>query len=317
MELMINPLEEICHRLSRRRLREHGRAHPTYATTAEYAAWRCSSLEREFTTHFAPAAIEGRRVIDFGCGSGELSRVALELGAASVTGVDLSEKGVTRARHAAVAQGLGERLSFVRGRRDGIPMAAASADVVLCFAVMEHVLDYESIIREWYRVLVPGGKVLIWWSPWMHPYGHHCYPLVNVPWAHLVLSDAALLRICARNYDLADYRASFWHLDESGGKKPNPFVGDRTLEDYLNKLTTWRFERVCHRAGFRIARKDVIPFSGSRAKRLKRMLAAIPFLSDAFCACVVYELRRGGSEVSGSSGAPVGAGEVLENTAAR
>jgi SAM-dependent methyltransferase len=287
-----NPVEEILYRLSRRRLRKQVQSHPTFTTTSEYASWRHSRLESQYTTYFDPAEVQGRRVIDFGCGSGRLARVVLELGAASVVGVDLSEKVVTNARQAVVALGLGERISFVVGRPDAIPLDSASADVLLCFDVMEHVLDYEAIIRDWHRVLVPGGKVLIWWSVWMHPYGHHCYPLVNVPWAHLLLSDAALLRICARTYELSEYRGSFWHLDENGNKKANPYANDHTLEDYLNKLTTWKFEGVCRRVGFEIARRDILPFTGNRAKGLKKMLAAIPFLSDAFCSCVVYELRR-------------------------
>ena len=289
---MKNPVEEIVYQLSRRRLRDHAEAHPTCPTTSEYAHWRHSRLESQFTTHFAPAEVQGRRVIDFGCGSGRLARIALDLGAASVIGVDLSEKNVTRAREAVAGVGLGERISFVVGRPDAMPLDSASADVVLCFDVMEHVLDYDAIIRDWHRVLVPGGKVLVWWSLWMHPYGHHCYPLVNVPWAHLLLSDAALLRVCARTYELPDYHGSFWHRDGNGNKKANPFVDDDTLDDYLNKLTTWKFEKVCRRVGFEIARREIVPFSGSRAKTLKKILTAIPFLSDAFCACAVYELRR-------------------------
>jgi SAM-dependent methyltransferase len=287
-----NPMEEIVYRLSRRRLRDAAEAHPTFPTTSEYADWRHSALESQFTRHFAPAEVQGRRVIDFGCGSGRLGRIALDLGAVSVVGVDLSEKNLTRARDAVAAAGLGERISFVLGRPDALPLDSASADVLLCFDVMEHVLDYRAIIRDWHRVLVPGGKVLIWWSLWMHPYGHHCYPLVNVPWAHLVLSDAALLRVCARTYELPEYHGSFWHLDGNGNKKANPYVDDDTLDDYLNKLTTWKFERVCRRAGFEIARREIVPFSGSRAKTLKKVLTAIPFLSDAFCGSVVYELRR-------------------------
>lgn len=289
---LYNPLEEIVYRLSRRGLAKHTRAHPTYTTASEYAAWRHSSLDSEFTAHFDPADVRGRRVVDFACGSGRLARIVLELGAASVTGVDLSERFVARARETVAGLGLSERISFVVGRRDAMPLDSASADVLLCFDALEHVLDYEAIIRDWHRVLVPGGKVLILWSVWMHPYGHHCYPLVNVPWAHLVLSDAALLRVCARTYELSEYRGSFWHLDASGNKKANPFANDHTLEDYLNKLTTWRFERVCRRAGFEISRREIKPFSGRRARALKKMLAAIPFLSDAFSSCAVYELRR-------------------------
>ena len=294
----MNPAEEIIRCLCERRVRTHAREHPTFTTLTKYAAHRDAVLQRDFRMYFDAEALRGRRVIDFGCGSGDLSMFVCEQGAASVTGIDLSEKFVALARNTAELKQVGNRVSFVIGRRDAIPLAETSADAVLCFDVMEHVLDYTSIIREWYRVLVPGGKVFIAWRLWMHPYsGHHCYPLVNVPWAHLLLSDAALLRICARVYELAEYRPSFWHLDEHGRKKSNPFGHTDTLEDYVNKLTSWRFERVSRHVGFKIARREFFPFSGDRAARLKRFLASLPFLSDAFSSAVVYELEKPSSRL--------------------
>lgn len=98
------------------------------------------------------------------------------------------------------------------------------------------------------------------------------------------------MRVCARTYDMPEYEPSFWHLDDQGRKQPNPFAGSPTLDDYLNKLTTWEFERCCRRAGLRIARKEVVPFSGDRLRSAKRLLASVPYLSDAFCGRVVYEL---------------------------
>lgn len=69
---MINPFEQLCFRLSRRALRD-------------------------------------KRVLDFGSGSGELSRLAWELGAQWVIGVDLSEKFVEFAREATAPHGLGDK----------------------------------------------------------------------------------------------------------------------------------------------------------------------------------------------------------------
>ena len=133
-----------------------------------------SGLERQFTRHFERSRIVDKRVLDFGSGAGELSRLAWELGAQSVIGVDLSEKFVEFARESTAPHGLGDKVSFVVGEMETIPLPDATADVVLCFDVMEHVLAYEAIIREWRRVLAPGGRVLIRWaSLWMHPYGHH------------------------------------------------------------------------------------------------------------------------------------------------
>ena len=266
--------------------------HTAYTTVVDYADWRHSGLERQFTRHFDRSTIANKRVLDFGSGSGQLSELAAELGAESVVGVDLMEKFVTLARESATSHGLGDKVSFLVGSTTAIPLVDARVDVVLCFDVMEHVLAYQAIVREWRRVLAPGGRVLICWSSlWMHPYGHHCYPLVNVPWAHLVLSEAAFFRVCARTYDMPEYQPSFWHLDNQGQRKPNPFVSSPTQDDYLNKLTTWKFERCCRRSGLQIARKEVVPFSGDRLRYVKRFLASVPYLSDAFCGRVVYELR--------------------------
>lgn len=288
---MVNPLEELYFRLSRRALRARRVDHTAFATTAAYAERRHTGLARQFTRHFEPSIIVDKRVVDFGSGSGELAQLAVEFGAESVIGVDLSERFVALARESAASHRLAHKLSFVLGAMSAIPLPDAGADVVFCFDVMEHVIAYEAIIREWRRVLAPGGRVLVsWTSLWMHPYGHHCYPLVNVPWAHLVLSEAAFMRVCARTYDMPEYEASFWHLDDGGQKKPNPFVDSPTLRDYLNKLTTWEFERCCRRSGLQVSRKEVVPFSGDRLRFVKRLLASVPYLSDAFCGRVVYEL---------------------------
>jgi len=289
---MINPVEEIVFQLSRRALLRGQASSSTYPTVSDYSCWRDSGLRGVFTTYFDASQLNGRRVVDFGCGTGDLSRFAHAQGAASVTGIDLSEKLIAYARESAAKHGVADEISFVLGRPTEIPLADASADVVLCFDVMEHIIEYQSIIPELRRVLARGGRVLISWELWMHPYGHHSYPLVNVPWAHLFLSDAALMRICARTFELEEYRPSFWHLDQNRSKKQNnPYVNATSLSGYLNKLTTRKFERICRRSGFQIRRKKLVPFSGDRLRWLKNVIVSMPLVSDALCACVVYELE--------------------------
>ena len=80
-----------------------------------------------------------------------------------------------------------------------------------------------------------------------------------------------------------------WELSVPRGKLSNPFVNEHTCDDYLNKLTTWRFERVCRRVALRIARKEAVPFSCARARGLKTILAWLPYLSDGL---VVYQLEK-------------------------
>jgi 2-polyprenyl-6-hydroxyphenyl methylase/3-demethylubiquinone-9 3-methyltransferase len=102
-------------------------------------------------------AWQGRRVIDVGCGGGFMS-VALAERGAQVRGVDPSEGSIRAAR--AHADGLGLPLEFQVGAGEALPMEDASADAVICVDVLEHVADLAQVVREFSRVLKPGGVLL-------------------------------------------------------------------------------------------------------------------------------------------------------------
>jgi len=221
----------------------------------------------------------GKRVLDFGCGNGALARLALQLGATSVVGLDLARRADWESS---------EHLTFVCGDVATIPLPDRSVDVVLNFCVQEHVMEWRAMLREWRRILTPRGHVLIYWVPYWHPYGHHLHTLIPLPWIHALFGDASLFRTCAAIYERPDFPLRFFHRDSAGRKKPNPYVGKTSFDD-LNKLTTWTFEREAKRCGFDLARKEVIPFTGGM-RALKVLLAQLPRLSEGFCSAVVYDL---------------------------
>lgn len=80
------------------------------------------------------AGIEGRTVLEIGCGVGELSRTVLRDGAARVTGVDLSSKSLEEARRISAEQGLADRTEFVLA--DALTEPLPESDVL----VMDRVL---------------------------------------------------------------------------------------------------------------------------------------------------------------------------------
>jgi SAM-dependent methyltransferase len=116
----------------------------------------------------------GGRVLDYGCGGGEL----VEAGGESFYGADVFYGG-SQAREQAEARGLlgGRVLEIVDGR---IPFPDNHFDVVVNNQVMEHVEDLEAVLGEIARVLAPGGRVLsVFPSRDVWREGH-----IGIPFAH-------------------------------------------------------------------------------------------------------------------------------------
>lgn len=92
------------------------------------------------------------RAVDVGCGSGGNTAVLRELGW-DVTGLEYSP----------AAAGLAARrgLHVVRGDAQRLPFADGSADLYMSTDMWEHIEDHETVAREAFRVLRPGGRALV------------------------------------------------------------------------------------------------------------------------------------------------------------
>lgn len=102
----------------------------------------------------------GDRVLDVASGSGgPAARIADRTGA-SVTGIEISEAAVERARAHAAAAGLGDRVQFVAGdAAASLPFEDGRFGAVVCVDAINHLAGRETVLAEWRRVLRPGGRV--------------------------------------------------------------------------------------------------------------------------------------------------------------
>ena len=108
----------------------------------------------------------GKRVLDIGCGSGGITEfLANEFPLEHITGFDIEEPVIEAARRRANAAGLEGRVEFVRGQPGRLPFPDRSFDIVFSKDALIHVADKESIFRDLFRVLEPGGCLVA--SDWL------------------------------------------------------------------------------------------------------------------------------------------------------
>jgi ubiquinone/menaquinone biosynthesis C-methylase UbiE len=96
-------------------------------------------------------------LLDAGCGSGGmLARLRERFPHATLTGMDYSERALE------LTQQRGTDADLVKGSTDELPFADAQFDVVLSLdVIVVRGIDDEKAVREMYRVLRPGGKLLM------------------------------------------------------------------------------------------------------------------------------------------------------------
>ncbi len=99
--------------------------------------------------------LRGLRVIDVGCGAGPALRYLVARGALAV-GLDHSRYALTAAAHLAPGSGL-----VLNDSAGSLPCASEQADIILLSELVEHLTDAAPLLHECYRVLRPGGRIII------------------------------------------------------------------------------------------------------------------------------------------------------------
>ena len=105
------------------------------------------------------ASLQGKRVLDVGCGGGILSESMAGRGA-QVSGIDLGEKLLRVAELHGLESGMQVRYERIAAE-DLAEREPASFDVVTCMEMIEHVPDPESSVRACARLARPGGWVFV------------------------------------------------------------------------------------------------------------------------------------------------------------
>ena len=104
---------------------------------------------------------QGARVLDVGCGTGLIARRAAEMvgKGGSVAGLDLSPDMIAVAQSAPASGGA--LIEWHQGDATALPFRDGNFDVVLCQMTLMFIEAPLTALREMYRVLTPGGRVVL------------------------------------------------------------------------------------------------------------------------------------------------------------
>ncbi len=119
--------------------------------------------ENEILPSIAAELSRATRVLDLGCGEGQVARYVLASGLAScgLVGCDRSAAQLANAQLADAQLAGSPAPVYVRGEGERLPFASGSFDAVLCALVIEHAEDVDAVLGEVARVLAPGGRFVL------------------------------------------------------------------------------------------------------------------------------------------------------------
>lgn len=104
--------------------------------------------------------IQGKRILDVGCGGGGNSVLLASLGA-TVTGIDISPTSVNVARERAAINGLTSRASFICAPLEQASFNRAEFDIVWGDAFLHHVIPrLDAVMANIVQWVKPGGMVI-------------------------------------------------------------------------------------------------------------------------------------------------------------
>lgn len=144
--------------------------------------------------------LNGKKILDLGCGYGENCTEFLRLGASSATGVDISEKMLE------VAKKENPQATYIRGDMNDLSFIKEKFDVVFSSLAIHYIEDFEKLILQVASLLNEGGYFIFSQE---HPM--NTAPLCGPKWTRDQNGNAL-------HYELTDYgrpgkRSTTWIID--------------------------------------------------------------------------------------------------------
>jgi ubiquinone/menaquinone biosynthesis C-methylase UbiE len=148
-----------------------------------YFGWR-SEQYFDYLEHMPVTGQDGKVILDYGCGPGhDLVGFVEYSKPLRLIGMDVSAASLSEAGNRLTLHGAQPELVCINENTARLPLADASIDYIHCSGVLHHVPDPVAVLREFRRVLRPGGQSRImvynYESVWLHLYAAYMLRLAQ------------------------------------------------------------------------------------------------------------------------------------------
>lgn len=131
--------------------------------------------------------VAGKKILDFGCGDGHVSKVSADKGAAMSVGYDVQKSDVWDSYPPTSNLLLTSNFSQAS--------AAGPFDIVILYDVLDHADDPVALLQQVKSVLAPGGVAQVRCHPWCSRHGGHTYRSMNKAFSHMLMSTDSLIKL--------------------------------------------------------------------------------------------------------------------------
>jgi SAM-dependent methyltransferase len=216
----------------------------------------------------------------------------------SMAGVDVSEVFIEAARR--FAESRDTPADFRVGFGESIPWPDSSFDAILSFDVFEHVRNVCETVKECWRVLRPGGYLLVVFPSYFHPMEHHLGLVTRTPGLQYVFTGSTLIRAYCQILRERGADAEWYSRHD--------LLAPWERGNTINGMTAGEFSRLIKEANWSVELHARLPIggvgrraAGGKGKLLAMLfgpLTRVPLLRDVALHRITYVLKKPGTAPS-------------------
>jgi ubiquinone/menaquinone biosynthesis C-methylase UbiE len=204
--------------------------------------------------------LDNKTVLDFGCETGAPAKYLAEKYNAQVIALDVDDIILEEAKKLFSKSTAKHPIKVVKANSNLLPLEDASIDVVFSREAILHVKNKKELFQEFYRVLKPGGLVVV--LDWIHQQPHYTKKMKQLleidglTW-HLITSDEYINNLQQAGFKMLRYKdltteyakaaaEDCKKLEDKIGQKIAQQFGEQTLH-YCKK--SWKLQHEVTKSG--------------------------------------------------------------------